>query len=183
MLRQPSSGQTIVETVVALAAVTVGLLGILGLLSQSIFISKNVSTDTTATYLAAEGIEIAHNLVYHDVYENLAGFGTGWGTCFLQGTHQDEIDYTTTNCPAIHSYSASDPDYLEYNPTLHRYLYQYDDTTGGGSPTIFTRDITVSQNSVTAPIVVRSTVWWNIGLPTQQSIMLEDTFYNWHPAP
>ncbi len=163
----------------AIFVLTAGFLGILSLLGQSIHLSKTVSNETTATYLAAEGIEVAKNLIDHDVYAHIPpGTGTGWGTCFGAGG-SFEIDYTTTDCAALHQYLGADPpDFLYYNPTSHLYVYSFDDTLGGGSPTIFKRGVKVIPNG--SEITVLATVSWNAD-GAQHRADLEDHFYNWRP--
>src|SRR6185369_4698812 len=78
------SGQSLIEAIIAITLLTIGFLGIARLLSQSLFFTKVVSDQTTATYLAAEGIEIVKNLIDHDVYMQLHNppLGPGWGNCF-----------------------------------------------------------------------------------------------------
>lgn len=172
------SGQSLLEVMVALSVLTVGFLGILSLISQSIFISKTVSTQSTATYLAAEGIEIAKNLIDHDVYAHIAGFGTGWGTCFGLGatTKEVEFDYTTTDCLSIKPYSQND--FLYFSPSTGIYSYN---SLGDAVKTIYTRDIKITNTSLNPPeITVESIVYWNAGAVTQD-VDLVDNFYNWVP--
>ena len=170
-LKNDSSGQTLVEVMVALFVLVAGFLGILSLLSQSLALSKTVNNETIATYLASEGIEIARNLVDHDMYQHLAGLGTGWGTCFGLSGGDYELDYTTTNCPPPF-YSPSD--FLEFDPATNMYGYN------GGSPTPFTRLIRVTPDSANE-LTVDSIVSWSTGPFTSQNVTLEDVFYNWHP--
>jgi type II secretory pathway pseudopilin PulG len=180
-----SSGQSLVEVMIALAVLTSGFLGILTLLSQSIAISKTVGQQTTATYLAEEGIEIAKNLVDHDMYAHIANPAViGWGNCFsvqapFSAGGKYELDYTTTDCTAIRPYSASD--LLEFNPTTNMYLYAYNDPLPGGVPTIFSRDIQVIPDPSIPEITVNSIVSWPGLGGVVQSVNLEDHFYNWHP--
>jgi len=172
---------------VALFVLTTGFLGILSLLAQSLALSKTVSNDTIATYLAAEGIELAKNFIDHDVYTYLAPpegfFGGPWGTtCFTLGG-SFEIDYTSTDCSSLHTYLGVDPpDFLSYSPTTNQYLYAFNDITGTAKPTIFKRGIKVIPNSGSPvpELTVQSIVTWNVGLATNQ-LMLEDHFYNWYP--
>ena len=162
---------------VALFVLVAGLMGILSLLAQSIFLSKTVENQTIATYLASEGIELAKNLIDHDVYMHDAtpSLSFGWGTCFGSGG-DFELDYTTKVCPNLPN---NQNHFLEYNPTLHRYLYFGNDLTGGGQQTIFQRRIQVSNPSPDT-IDVKSIVTWAAG-GGQQTVTLEDEFYNWHP--
>src|SRR5665213_3037246 len=116
-------GQSLVEVMLALSVLTVGFLGILTLLAQSIHISKTLSDQTTAAYLAAEGIEVAKNLIDHDMYQSVEHVpgATGWGSCFglTVGQQQDfEMDYSQATCPPS-LYNASD--ILYYDPTTHLY--------------------------------------------------------------
>jgi hypothetical protein len=180
--------QTLVEVMIALFVLVTGILGILSLLAQSIALSRTVNNETVATYLAAEGIEVAKNLIDHDVYEHLnnldGGPGTGWGTCFGVAGGDYELDYTTgvlAKCPPSPR-AYSNTDFLEYNPTTHRYLYAYDDVVGGGQPTEFTREVKVTPDSSNPSdeVTVTSIVYWGSGLAAQ-NITLEDKFYNWHP--
>lgn len=171
------SGQTLVEVMVALFVLVTGFLGIVTLLAQSIQLSKTVSNDTIASYLAEEGVEIAANLINHDMYKNVVGLGT-WGGCFNLTSGDFEVDYTTTSCP-LRLYSQDDR--LEYNSQTHLYLYSFNDTTPSGQiPTGFARDIRVTINGANE-ITVNSIVTWNIGSITQQSVNVEDHFYNWLP--
>lgn len=178
-IAQPS-GQTLLEVMIALFVLTSGFLGILSLLSQSIFLSKTIGNQAIATYLASEGIETAKNLIDRDVYENLAGAGGGWGACF-NGNVDFELDYTTTNCAAMHSFGDPDSaDYLYFDPTTNTYFYSFDGA--GGSPSIFKREVKVVQNPANPDeITVQSIVYWNVGTVSQQSISLEDDFYDWYP--
>ncbi len=91
-------GQTLIEVMVGLSMLTIGFSGIFSLLTQSLKMTATISNGTVATYLAAEGIELAHNLIYHDVFEEVAGVGSGWGACFGAGGNF-YLDYTTHSCP------------------------------------------------------------------------------------
>jgi hypothetical protein len=172
-------GQSIIEAIVAITVLTTGFLGIATLLARSLFLSRVVADQITANYLASEGIEIAKNLIDHDVYETLAGIpGYGWGRCFTyQGSNPEdvEVDYTTTQCASMSAFVIpGDP--LLYDPVTH--LYSYNPPFADNPVTTdFTREIRVKLNGDV--IVVDSIVRWDTGAETNQSLKLEDTFYNW----
>jgi hypothetical protein len=167
------SGQSLVEAIIAITLLTVGFLGIAALLAQSLHLTRVVSDQTTATYLAAEGVELAKNLIDHDVYLHLAGLGTGWGSCFGgAGAHDIELDYASTDC----SRSFFPSDALMFDPATGIYSYG---PSAGSVKTNFTRDIRFALNG--NEIVVNSIVRWGTGSFTSQSINLEDHFYNWRP--
>ncbi len=161
---------------IALSMLTVGFLGIAALLTQSFFLNRVITNQTTATYLAAEGIEITKNLIDHDVYAHLATppTGLGWGTCFGAGG-DFQIDYTTVDCSALTPYDASRP--LSLDPITHLYGYAL---ANGATPTTFARDIRVTMPNANE-IIVNSIVQWSTGPLSAESVNLEDHFYNWHP--
>ena|ERR1700733_14608187 len=175
-------GQSLVEVMLALSVLTVGFLGILTLLAQSIHISKTLSDQTTAAYLAAEGIEVAKNLIDHDMYQGVEQVpgALGWGSCFGSGGGF-ELDYTTADCTLLGSsgYNPGNLDLLYYDPVSHLYLYPGHDLTGTSIPTVFSRLVRITPNGANE-ITVQSNVYWSSGL-TSQEVDLEDDFYNWHP--
>ena len=180
--QKKSSGQSLIEVMIALSIVVVGTLGILSLLSQSIFISRTTQDQITATYLAEEGVEIVKNLVDHDMYYQLAyASAPGWGNCFqsppapLSAQKEYELDYTTTDCHNIMAFNGSG-DFLDFNSSTGMYAYN---TGSDWTPTIFTRKIKIGIPN-NAEIVVDSIVSWQVGGSTQ-TVDLQDHFYNWHP--
>lgn len=173
-------GQTLVEALVALSILTVGLMGVATLLTKSFQLNRITTNDTQATYLAAEGIEIAKNLIDHDVYAALAGHGTGFGTCFSLSGDYYPIDFTTSNCSVLVP-SAGPPNTKLYFDPVTKF---FTTTAGGATPTNFVRNVKITNitnaNGTIVEIDVQSTVKWASGL-SSNSVTLEDHFYNWHP--
>ncbi len=151
---------------VALSILTIGLIGIATLLVRSFFLSHVTADELTATYLASEGVELTKNIVDHDGYD-----GNGWGYSFSQGNGGDyEFDYAIgTTGPYVLPAYAGTP--LKYDAATGRYNYE----TGTATP--FTRliRVKVAQNEIT----VNSIVDWTTGSITNQSVNVEDHFYNW----
>lgn len=165
------SGQSLVEVMVAITILTVGFLGMSGLLSQSLALNRVTTNQVTATYLASEGVEIAKNLIDHDVY---AGGDGQWGACFLgRGTTDFEIDYSTTDCSTLTKF-ISPGDALWYHADTH--LYDYN--SNGGTATSFMRMVRVRTSG--DEITVTAEVWWPGLAGTQGNIILEDHFYKWY---
>jgi hypothetical protein len=178
------SGQSLIEALVALSILTVGFMGIMTLLTKSYQLNRTTSDDTQGTYLASEGIEIAKNLIDHDVYQ---GIGTGgvdqWGACFGLGAGQDghyELAYDSTTCAGYKKTQAqAQADHLhiiDLNNDTSTPLYTYNAT---GKVTEYTRDIHVSAPSDNE-LDVQSTVTWRSG-NLSNIISVEDHFYKWHP--
>lgn len=170
----PRGGQSLIEVMIAVTALTVSFLGISALLAQSLALNRVISNEATATYLASEGIEMAKSLIDHDFYAYAATppQGLGWGSCFGFGG-DFELDYTTPDCSALTRFVAGGR-YLWYNPTTHLYSYDQD----GAQQTDFTRDIRVTSNG--DEITVNSIVSWSGLAGSPGSINLEDHFYKWY---
>lgn len=172
--RDRGDGQSLIEAMLAISMLTVGFLGIIVLLSRSLFISRVTSNELTAIYLAAEGIEIAKNVVDHDVYAGPPGWGASFG-----GGGDFSPDYTTCTSGGPCNPGALDPtacpgNQLLLDPATNLYSYS------GSIPTPFSRCVRISFPSADE-IQVNAIVTWSTGPVTSQVVNLEDHFYNWHP--
>jgi Tfp pilus assembly protein PilV len=168
-------GQTLVEALVALSILTVGFVGIVTLLTKSFQLNRTTSNDTQATYLAAEGIEIAKNLIDHDVYEQLSGNSSySWGSCFpYSGSHYYyPIDYGTTDCASLDVSNSPPNTPLYFDPATHT----FSTNAFAAASTDFVRNIEVTNGG--NELDVQSTVTWFDG-GQSSTITLEDRFYNW----
>jgi Tfp pilus assembly protein PilW len=166
------SGQSIIEAMIGISIITTGFLGIMVLLSKSFFYDRVITDQLTATYLSAEGVEIAKSFIDHDIAS-----GAGWDACFSsyensQGIAQVQMDYLTTSCDSIRTYSSAVP--LSFNDATKEYGY-----TVGGTPTGFVRDIRITHAPAGNEITVESIVTWSTGPLTAQTVDLEDHFYHW----
>jgi hypothetical protein len=166
------NGQSLIEVIVAITALTVSFLGISALLSQSLALNRVTTNELTATYLASEGIEVTKNLIDHDVYAQGYTQATGWGTCFPMREDLDKIDDETDSCSAFTSFTGSGAPLL-YDADTH--LYGYEE----GTPTGFTREIKIvplSPYEIQVDAIVR---WLGLGGGSQE-IDLQDDFYAWN---
>lgn len=178
-------GQSLIEVMVAMTLLTVGFLGVVALLSQSLAINNFTANNVTAIYLASEGIEIAKNLIDHDVFMGNTHQSWSWGMCagsLNVIAANFEAAYNTDQCSngvdGVMPYNAND--HLYYYPNTHLYGYnQNNSAQNGGTPTIFTRDIAMIPNG-SDEITVSSTVFWAGLAGAPQSITLEDHFYDWY---
>jgi len=165
-------GSLLVESIVGISIAVVGLLGILGLLSRSLAINKDIGQKFIATYLAAEGIEVVKSLIDKDyadgnAWNNTVKGGGGGGV----GSYEVSYDSTVLNA-------------VSGNPLL------FDSTNGtysyaGGNPTLFTRTVDILEidnngDGGTDEIKVNSIVQWSARGVTQE-INLEDHFFDWRP--
>ncbi len=77
------NGQSLIETVVALSVLVVGLLGIVVLLNNSLGLNRVTADNYTATYLAAEGIEVIKNLIDANIIARCP-----WNSGFTAGSFE-----------------------------------------------------------------------------------------------
>lgn len=163
-------GQMLAETMVALAMVVIGLLGLLALLSYAIGLNKVVADQYMATYLAAEGVEVVKNIIDGKVADG-QGFGAG------EGYFEVEWDSAEVSLvSAIEEEAKSLTRSLSFDPAFKRYSYQ---SGGGAENTPFKRIIHLQQFGSPEKIVVNSIVFWKTRAGATFEINLEDAFFNW----
>ena len=160
-------GQTLVETIVALAVLMMGLMGILALLTRSFAISNFVSDSYIATYLASEGIEVVKSLIDHNGMQG----GVAWNEG-LVGNCPCEVEWSSTSL-----LSPPTGQTLLLDITTGLYSYQ-----AGGTPTKFVRTIEVVDVDADH-LKVNSVVEWRssggiTGLPILSEVNLENHFFN-----
>ncbi len=158
-------GMIIVELMVALSVLMVGLIAILTLLNRSLALTRAITENYAATYLAAEGVEVVKNLVDgNHLQGKIWGDGFGGGGTF-------EVVYDSATL------SSDLGRFLSFDPTTHLYGY------AGGDITPFKRRVEVSffdndGDGVGEEMKVNSVVLWQ-GPGGLLQINLEDHFYKW----
>lgn len=161
-------GQALIESLVAVTALTVGFLAMVALLSRSIGLYRVTTDQYTATYLAAEGLEIVKNLIDTGVIRDNPVGTVAWGTVLPAGTY--EMDYFTdldANRPELFADRV-----LNFDEGAKRYSY------GPGQPTAYKRRIVVEAVSADE-MKVNSVVDWTTRGGGQFSVNVEDHFFNW----
>ncbi len=184
-------GFYIVEAMIALGVLVFSFLGMITLLAKSLSLNRVVADSYVGNYLALEGVELVKNVVDANI-AFLQNFNQNcvWNSGF-QSEGSYEADWTSyfavrsaNECPgavftAGNSYQGR---YLLLDSTGH---YGY---ANGGTPTIFTRKITVtpnpsksSSNPIGNPdeIKVESLVRWVTRGGGTFSATVEDRFFNW----
>lgn len=162
MRRNNRDGQLLVESLIAISLLVVGFLGIFSLLSRSISLSRVAADNYTATYLAAEGIEVARNIAD----ANALRPGTPWNSGFDPGDH--EVEYNSI------SLNPNQDRFLLFDPGNNTYSYS------GTSNTNFKRVIKISWvGSPVYEIQVNSIVSWTTLGGGSFKVNLEDHFLNW----
>jgi Tfp pilus assembly protein PilV len=182
-MRTPSDnhsrkGQSLVEALIAISVVMMGLMGALSLLSNSVGMSRTVSDNYLATYLASEGIEIVKNNLDHNYILMSKGAMISWNenVCnFAKSAY--EVDYRTTDMDVARlagGYDSFSTIPLMLNTATNIFSYEFD----GTEKTNFYR--TVKTNCLNSDeIEVKSYVRWKGRGGSDSEVVLEDKFYNW----
>jgi hypothetical protein len=160
-------GQALIEAIVAISVLTVGFLGLITLLSQSLGLSRVSAEQYVAAHLASEGIEVTRNLLDAELIQRVP-----WGTGFPDGDY--ELDYasdwnTRTPVRATGRFISTDVD--------GRYGY---DLPFGAKQTPFIRTITISRPQGDNTVLkVRSVVRWSTRGGGTFDVAVEDFLYHW----
>ncbi|MBI3088832.1 MAG: prepilin-type N-terminal cleavage/methylation domain-containing protein [Candidatus Colwellbacteria bacterium] len=157
-----SRGQTLVELMIAMSVMSVGLLSVFAVLSQSLGLNRVVAEQYIASNLAAEGIEVVKNIIDTNVAQDRPSWNEGVGP----GTY--EVQYDSPTLTQV----SGEGRVLTFDPDTG--LYAYDKRTS----TNFRRVITI--NSINSnEIQVKSTVTWSSRGGKTFEVVLEDRFFNW----
>ncbi len=172
------NGYLLIELMVAVSVFVIGVLGFVGLLSNSLSLNREVADRFTANYLAAEGIELTKNLVDVDILDGNP-WNRGSGGDF-QGNECFEIDYTDDS---IDARSVSPCNANVTAPNYLRFFSSTGYTYSNGNFTPFRRVIRTSRSGGGGGvgnnyIKVDSIVTWQGRGGSINKITLEDYFFN-----
>lgn len=156
----PREGQLLIESMIAISLLVAGFLGMFSLLSRSLGLNRAVADNYTATYLAAEGIEVARNIVDSNVIQKKP-----WNAGFANGDYEVEYDSI--------SLAMNQNRFLSFDSADNTYSY------GGKVKTSFKRLIKISLVGANE-IKVNSIVSWQAIGGGNFQVNLEDHFFNWH---
>lgn len=198
--KNKQSGQTLIETLVAIFVLVTGLISALSLAIYSYRSSDNTSKQVIAVALANEGIEGIKN--YRDSNWLNDTLKTG-GTCNQiganQSCYQNWLGSLSQGTYAVDFNSTTNSWVLSKNPSS--YILNYDSSTntystqGLGNPSLYSRKVdivfeTVSPYTTQHPrLNVTSSVWWRgrtcpsttdpSTLPPSCKIVLQIYLTNW----
>jgi len=169
-------GQALLESIVAISVLVVGLLATISLLNRSLGISRVVSDNLTATYLAAEGVEIVKNIIDTNGLADRTWYDFGPCTSDTFGvTRACAAQWKDTE---LRFFDPAQSLYLNTSPVDENLkIYSYENLSGSET-TPFRRRIEVTLvNSV--ELKVNSKVFWTTRGGGSYMVDLEDHFFNW----
>ena len=160
-------GQLLIEAIVAVSLMLVGLLGIFGVLSRSLGLSRVAADQFVAVNLASEGIEIAKNILDSNIKKNVP-----WNTGgFVNG--ETFVGYLSSQLG--NEAGACNGAELYLDPVTG--LYTCEALSGVRSK--FSRTLNLTTDMGGERIKIISTVTWKIRGGSDSSVAVEDHFYNW----
>jgi len=186
--KQKEKGFTLVETLVAVAILSMAILGLLSVLASGIIDTTYAKNKIIAGYLAQEGIEYVRNMRDTYVLYDATSAQNGWNSfntkltsascqavngCYFNAS---SLSYSVpsskamTNISILPCSSGSCP-YLLYDTTNGKYGY------ASGTTSSFIRKIRISQ-ILPDETEIFSTISWNQGSGIY-SITLSENLYNW----
>src|SRR3989344_3384292 len=182
-----SSGQVLIEAMVAISIVTVGLLGIFSVLSRSLSLNRTVADNYVAANLAAEGIEIVKNIVDGNVLKIQNSTMVPWNLGVTNGVYVVNYNDNSLSSSILEN---CDADSIKNNASFamtfnsDNGLYTHDTANQdiGISATNFKRVVCVDTSDDGNEIKVNSIVTWTGRGGAEFDINLEDHFYNWTPT-
>lgn len=140
MRRYVRSGQTLLEGIIAIAVITVGLMGVIGLAISNQASAQAVGDRAVATALAREGLEVAKHIRDSNWIANppqLFSHGLldgGSSTAVPLGTFTETDPTWTLDFGAYDSFAASETQVVWLGEQL-----RYGHPNNGGTPTKFRR--------------------------------------------
>lgn len=165
---------TLIETLVAISLLMVAIVGPMGLAAKGVSSVIESKNQIIAFYLAQEGIEYIR--LQRD---NNTFLGLGW----LTGLESCLVDLNVNGCrvdvtaPANNINACNDATCipLRYD-SLNDVYYTY---SGGGSETIFTRVIKITQISNNIEAKIEAEVSWKNIFGVTKRVVLEENIFNW----
>lgn len=154
-----SKGSTLLELIAVIFIITVGIVGVSSLITQTISLAASSSQKLTAIYLAQEGIEIVRN-----IRDTNWVAGGDWNNGLLDCSSGCEANY---NDVVLSPWSGTGT-ILNLEPTGFYGYYN-----PGGSPTPFKRKIMITQSGLDILKVSVSVEWQN------HSVSAQENLYNW----
>ncbi|MFZ3073861.1 MAG: prepilin-type N-terminal cleavage/methylation domain-containing protein [Minisyncoccales bacterium] len=172
-------GFTLVEVMTALTIIMVGIVGVYGLINQTLSASKTASMQLTAAYLGKEGIEIVRNIRDSNYLKSLNGEPGydqehSWMSGLTSSGSPENVNCSTsTGCAADYSMQALSLGYANTPLKFNGSFYNY--STGVETP--YKRIITVNHSGGNFLEVVVSVNWVEHG--RNHSMTVRENLYNW----
>ncbi len=183
-------GFTLVETLVAITILLVAIVGPMTIAQRGLQSAFFTQERITATYLAQEGVEVMrairdeHMLSGNDWMDAMddtactENDGCDYDIKALDGGDIGDVESTLIDCG-----ESDDECLLYYNDEedLEDAVYLYHHDQNDGSPSLYTRRISIDEDVSTVESEVTVTVSWDSGIfQNERSVTLTDRLFNYH---
>ena len=172
-------GFTVIEVMVSILIFSSPLIALMGIAGKGISATQAVSSETTAHYLAQEGLEVVRN-VRDTNFVSGGAWDAGLSSC-TQNT-PCQVSYQGTNAPILSAPCSA----VSNNPALKGCLVnQLTDgffTDSAGNPSGFYREVYIGHSSATNPdeyLATSIVSWEQKNVP--RSVVLETLLTKWQP--
>ena len=158
-----NKGFTLLEVIAAIFLMTIGVIGIFSLVSQTIVSSQIASSRLVASYLAQEGIEIVKNIRdtnFLKIRKEIEGIN--WDTGLTGCATGCEADYDDSELVSADRFLKIDGGYYKYS--------------GFGTETPFKRKITITPDTDILKVLVEVS-WRERG--REHKVTVQENIYKW----
>ena len=167
--KRKQAGQVLIESMVGISVAMMGLVGVLALLTRSYSYTQGVSQRFVATYLAAEGIEVARSVVDKNYVDSQE-----WNRGIFAGTYV--INSESADLSTMVESGVEGAMWFDAGTGIYT-------TENTGNTTPFRRTVSVSYPGTGAnEMAIVSRVTWS-AKGTENEVVLEDHFFDWRTQP
>ncbi|MFA5053134.1 MAG: hypothetical protein WC565_03685 [Parcubacteria group bacterium] len=166
-------GQVLSEAIVAMGIITIGVLGMAGFLSRAISEGRYIADQTTAVNLAAEGIEIAKNILDGNALKDNVPWNYGFNE---EGFYEVDFESSSLGAPLGKTENQGDLRNLKVKKIGDSEFYSY----SGDTDTTFKRSVQIEYVLNRAyQIRVTSKVYWAARGNRLNNVSLSSDMYYW----
>lgn len=173
-------GQLLVEALIAMSIITLVMVGIVHLISRSVGQMRLISDQAIAMNLAAEGLEVAKNILDGNVYQPVP---VAWNAGFARGVYEIAYNSTSLGNPLSADFNQCNnaavrqmANFLDLHPTTG--IYSYNQL--GARPTLFQRVLCVENVNQHRIRVISKVIWTARQAPGNiRDITLSAEFLGW----
>jgi prepilin-type N-terminal cleavage/methylation domain-containing protein len=179
-------GFTLLETLVAILLLSVSIAAAATIAQKALQAAEYSRDETVAYYLAAEGLELTQNIRDNNFFAYPQG---QWLTGLAPGLDQGNSDPCNANYGNACDIDAVDENIMPCISTGNVCpLYidtngQYSHDSSSGSPTAFSRSVTIKPISVNGSpdeAEVTAVVVWKTGSFSTRTIKLQEMIFDWY---
>lgn len=180
-------GFTLIEVMTALTITMLGIIGVYGLINQTLVSAQTSSMKLTAAYLGKEGIEIVKNIRdtnYLKAHYDVMGYSNqnrSWKSGLASRGTPVAVDCSSSSaaggCGGDYLTTALDPALAQKRLKFDGNFFNYSSPEENNTP--YTRKITVNEQGNNGLEIIVEVGWTERG--RIHSLIVQENIYNWWP--